>query len=72
VRGNLLSWFGRFLSQRRVIVQWDEAESKYKQTKIFLPQGAVSSTVLFSIYISDLPECLKKIEGIKACLRTMQ
>jgi len=36
VRGNMLSW---------VSVQWDEAESKYKQSKICLPQGAVSSTI---------------------------
>jgi len=26
VRGNMLSWFGRFLAQRWVKVQWDEAE----------------------------------------------
>jgi len=31
VRGNMLSWFGRFLAQTWVKVQWDEAESKYKQ-----------------------------------------
>jgi hypothetical protein len=31
VRGNMLSWFGGFLAQRWVIVQWDVAESKYKQ-----------------------------------------
>jgi hypothetical protein len=30
-RGNMLSWFGRFLAQRWVKVQWDEAGSKYKQ-----------------------------------------
>jgi hypothetical protein len=40
VRGNMLSWFGRFLAQRWVIVRRDEAESKYKQLKICLPQGA--------------------------------
>jgi hypothetical protein len=65
VRGNMLSWFGRFLAQRRVKVQWDEAESKYKQSKICLPQGAVSSTLLFKVYINDLPEHLENIEGIK-------
>jgi len=50
VRGNMLSWFGRFLAQRWVKVSWDETESKYnKQSKIGLPQGAVSSTILFNI-----------------------
>ena len=68
VRGNVLSWFGRFLTQRWVKVRWDEVESKYKQTKIGLPQGAVSSTILFNVYISDLPKHLKKIEGIKVSM----
>jgi len=31
MRGNMLSWFGRFLAQRWVKVRWDEAESKYKE-----------------------------------------
>jgi hypothetical protein len=70
VRGNMLSWFGRFLAQRWVKVWWDEAESNYKQSKIGLPQGAFSSTILFNIYIyiNDLPECFKKIEGIKVSM----
>ena len=49
-------------------VKWDEAESKYKQSKIGLPQGAVSSTILFNVYISDLPEHLKKIQEIKVSM----
>jgi hypothetical protein len=67
VRGNMLGWFGRFLAQRWVKVRWDKAESKYKQSKIGLPQGVISSTLLFSVYINDLPEHFKKTEGIKAC-----
>jgi hypothetical protein len=31
VSGNMLQWFARFLPQRWVKVQWDEAESKNKQ-----------------------------------------
>jgi hypothetical protein len=60
VRGNMLSWFGRFLAQRWVKVWWDEVESKYKQSKIGLPQGAFSSTLLFNIHINDIPERFKK------------
>ena len=33
VRGNMLSWFGRFLAERWVKVWWDKAESEYKQLK---------------------------------------
>jgi len=68
VRGNIPNWFGRFLAQRWVKVWWDEAESKYKQSNIGLPWGAFSSTILFNIYINDLPEHFKKIEGIKVSL----
>jgi hypothetical protein len=46
----------------------DEAELKYKQSKIGLPQGAVSSTILFKVYINDLPKHLKNIEGIKVTM----
>jgi hypothetical protein len=47
-------------------VWWDEAESKYKQSKIGLSQGAFSSIILFSIYINNIPgHFKKKIEGIK-------
>jgi len=68
VRGNMLRWFGRFPAQRRVKVQWDQAESMQKQSKIGLPNGAVSSTVLFNIHINNLPKCLKKTEGRKVSM----
>lgn len=65
VRRNMLTWFGRFLAQRWVKVWWDKTESKYKLSKISHPYGAVSSTVLFNVYINEFPEHLNKIDGIK-------
>jgi hypothetical protein len=38
--------------------------------KICRPQDAVSSTILFNIYIKNLPKCLKKTEGIKVSMST--
>jgi len=46
----------------------DEAEAKYKQSKIGLSQGAVSSTILFKVHINDLPKHLKNKEGIKVSM----
>ena len=68
VRGNMLSWYGRFLTQSWVKVQWDEAESKYKQSKIGILQQDVSSAILFNVYINDQPKHLKKIEGIEVSM----
>lgn len=65
VRRNMLTWFGRFLTQRCVKVRWDKTESKYKLSKISLPHGALSSTVLFNVCINELPEHLNKKDGIK-------
>lgn len=70
VRGCMLSWFTRFLAQRWVKTRWDDSESTYQQSQLGLPQGAVSSTVLFNAYINDLPERLKKVKGIKISMFT--
>jgi len=53
--GNMLTWISRFLDQRWTKVKNGETFSKYKQTKVGLPQGAVTSTTLFNAYINDLP-----------------
>ena len=65
VKRNMLSWLTRFLTQRWMQTQWAGVKSKYKQSKIGLPQGAVSSPTLFNIYINDLVKALKSIPGIK-------
>ena len=51
--GNMLTWISRFLDQRWTKVKNGETFSKYKQTKVGLPQGAVTSTTLFNVYIND-------------------
>jgi len=50
----MLAWFSRFLDQRWTKVKYGKTFSKYKQTKVGLPQRAVTSTTLFNAYI-DLP-----------------
>jgi hypothetical protein len=54
IEGNMLAWISRFLDQRWTKVKYGETFSKYKQTKVGLPQGAVTSTTLFNTYINDL------------------
>jgi hypothetical protein len=59
IEGNMLAWFSRFLDQRWTKVKYGETFSKYKQTKVGLPQGAVTSTTLFNVYINDLPNIVR-------------
>ena len=65
IKGHMLNWFQDFLSQRWIAVRYKEALSKWTQTRIGLPQGAVTSALLFNIYINDLTETLKKTNNIQ-------
>jgi hypothetical protein len=56
---NMLAWFSRFLNQTWTKLKDGETFSKYKQTKVGLPQGAVTSTTLFNAYINDLPNVVR-------------
>ena len=44
-----------FLEERSITVHINEAPSSPKTTPVGLPQGAVLSTTLFSLYIADIP-----------------
>jgi len=57
--GNMMTWISRFLDQRWTEVKYGETCSKYKQTRVGLPQGAVTSTTLIIAYINDLPNTAK-------------
>ena len=65
VRGNMLRWLSRFLSQRFVKVRYGSKSSRYRQQKRGLPQGAVLSCALFNVMINDVITELKKIPGIQ-------
>jgi len=59
IERNMLAWFSRFLDQRWTKVKYGETFSKYKQTKLGLHQGAVTSTTLFNVHINDLPNIVR-------------
>ena len=59
IEGNMLAWFSRFFDQTWTKVKYGETFPKYKQTKVGLPQGAVTSTTLSNAYINDLPNIVR-------------
>ena len=58
IRGTTLSWIKALLSDRSQQVIIDGATSEKAQVVSGVPQGTVLVTVLFLIFINDLPECL--------------
>jgi retron-type reverse transcriptase len=68
VRGRMLKWFHNFITQRFYATKFENNLSKYKQTRRGLPQGAVTSTILFNVMINDLTARLCEIKNIKLVL----
>ncbi|KAI5717320.1 hypothetical protein M8J77_003824 [Diaphorina citri] len=60
----MLRWISEFISQRYCATRYNDSQSSFKQIHAGLPQGAVSSTTLFNIFINDLLPTLEKT-GVK-------
>jgi hypothetical protein len=60
VKGRMLKWFLNFFTHRFY------ETSKYEQSRRGLPQGAVTSTTLFNVMISDLPAQPGEIKNCKS------
>ena len=60
-RGVVNEWFASYLSDRRMYVQYENSRSVMKTLNIGLPQGAVSSPYLFTLYVNDMHQASDKL-----------
>ena len=62
IRGVANDWFASYLSNRRQFVSLFGTNSDYQTVTCGVPQGSVLGSLLFLLYINDMPKCSNILE----------
>ena len=66
IRGKVHSWIKEFLNNRIQRVAVNGCYSNFKKVAFGIPQGSVLGTILFVIFINDLPEDIQVVMSLYA------
>ena len=64
LKGSTLNLFQSYLSNRKQYTEIEDTTSTILPIQVGVPQGSILGTILFIIYVNDLPQCSNKFDFI--------